>query len=661
MKNLLFFLFFFKSILSHSQNPDEIKIRSTGYGENKEEALIQALRTSIENAYGVFISTETTIINDELVKDEIRTLGKGNIVKYDIINEVNNNSYSVTVDAIVSLQKMMKFGQSEGQNVKFNGNLFAKNLKLQELYEKNELSAIKNFIKQYDYIYQKSFDFSIKYSEPKLFIDRSEKYVIDIEINTHLNNNSLNIEKHLLDLKFISMDLSDVIKYSKLNKPVYSIIISLNKNDEIYLFLRSEDSFNFFMDHFFTIPLYHSKNYELKDGVNFFKYEDISLLSGNEKRGSYMDKKERSRFVFNFKTHYEKSKDLLNKYKIGVSGIPKGYGKTYFESQSFTHFENYNSRLRKISKSYGKKESKKMGEMLKNFKGEALFTSNFKSIWIFNLIESLIKKDELVINGKKYGDLFVKYSFPLKYNLNEIEKLKGFSIKKRRLSYFGKTITDLDSQSIPEGPSIPEGINAETVVNKYIEAIGGAEKVDDIKTIMVVYNATIQGQLIVMTVKSSTPNKTLQKMSTMGTVFQKYVFNGETGYNYQASTKNKTDMQQDQIDDAKSNLVPFADMAYKKGDLNRIEPIDGVNFYVVQFNDTEVFYNMKTGLKYKEVKTVKTPDGKEVRVPTTFGNYTDVNGVLFPYSLGLKFGQNDFNFEVKNIKVNEGVSDSDFK
>ena len=660
MKNLLFFLLIFKSILSHSQNPDEIKIRSTGYGENKEEALIQALRTSIENAYGVFINTETTIINDELVKDEIRTLGKGNIVKYDIINETNNNSYSVTVDAIVSLQKMMKFGQSQGQELKFNGNLFAKNIKLQELYTKNELSAIKNLIKQYDYIYQKSFDFSIKYSDPKLSNDRSiEKYVVDIEINTHLNDNSLNIEKLLLDLKFISMDLSDVIKYKKLNKPVYSIIISLNKNDEIYLILRSKDSFDFFMNHFYTIPLYHSKNYELKDGIYNYKYEDISLLSNDKEPSSWNDKEEFSRFVFNFNTHYEKYDDGIGKFKSGLRRIPKGYGNTYFSPQRLMSSENFNFSLRKISKSYGKKESKKMKEMLKSYKSEVLFENSFRSIWIFNLLESLIKEDELVINNKKYGYLFVKYSFPLNYNLNEIEKIKGFSIKKSRLSYFRNTITDLDSKSIPKEPSIPAGMIAENVVDKYIEAIGGKDKVDDIKTTMIVSNATIQGTPLVMTMKSSAPNKTLQEIDVMGNVIQKSVFNGETGY--QSARGQKIDMQQVQIDEAKVNLVPFSDMAYKKGTLNRIEPIDGVNYYVVQFNDTEVFYDMKTGLKSKEVKTVKTLDGKRVKVSTTFGNYKAVNGVLFPYSVVIKSGNMDSNFEVKEIKVNEGVSDSDFK
>ena len=105
----------------------------------------------------------------------------------------------------------------------------------------------------------------------------------------------------------------------------------------------------------------------------------------------------------------------------------------------------------------------------------------------------------------------------------------------------------------------------------------------------------------------------------------------------------------------------FSDLNYMKGTLVRIEPLEGKNAIVLKFNDTEVFYDMSTWLKVKEVKKVKTPDGQEVAVPTVFGDYKEVNGVKFPYSIGQKMGPMDLNFEIKEIKVNEGVSDADFK
>jgi len=205
---------------------------------------------------------------------------------------------------------------------------------------------------------------------------------------------------------------------------------------------------------------------------------------------------------------------------------------------------------------------------------------------------------------------------------------------------------------------IPEGMTAADVVDKYIDAIGGKEKVDAVKTTMIVSNATVQGTPLVMTDKIAAPNKSSKVITAMGNVAQKIVFDGTKGY--QEVRGQKMDMQPAQIEEAQSMMLPFSDMAYKKGKLDRIEPIDGENYFVIQFNNLEVFYDMKTGLKAKEVRTVKTPNG-EVKVPTTFGNYKAVNGVLFPYTMGQKMGPMDLNFEVKEIKVNEGVSDEDFK
>ena len=206
---------------------------------------------------------------------------------------------------------------------------------------------------------------------------------------------------------------------------------------------------------------------------------------------------------------------------------------------------------------------------------------------------------------------------------------------------------------------IPEGMTATTVVDNYLKAIGGKDKILAIKTTIMVANATVQGMPIVMTTKSSAPNKTSQQIAVAGNVMQKSVFDGANGY--QVARGQKMDLPPAQLKEAKTAVVPFSDMSYTKGTLDRIEPINGENYFVIKHNDTEIFYDLKTGLKSKEIKTIKTPDGKEMKVPTTFSNYKDVKGVLFPHSIGVKSGPMDLKFEVKEIKVNEGVTDADFK
>jgi len=238
-----------------------------------------------------------------------------------------------------------------------------------------------------------------------------------------------------------------------------------------------------------------------------------------------------------------------------------------------------------------------------------------------------------------------------------IDVLKNLEKTDYVINYFDKegNPTEKPAMTLP----IPAGMTAANVVDTYVDAIGGKDKVMAVKTVMMVANATIQGTPLVMTMKSATPNKTSMVISVMGNAMQKIIFDGEKGY--QEARGQKMDMKPEEIEEAKKTMAPFADMAYKNGKLDRIEPIDGENFYVIITDKKEIFYNVKTGLKAKEVETAKMPDGTEVKVPTTFSDYKAVKGIMFPHSVIMKSGPMDLNFEVKEIKINEGVTDADFK
>ncbi|ARV06825.1 peptidase M16 [Polaribacter sp. SA4-10] len=206
---------------------------------------------------------------------------------------------------------------------------------------------------------------------------------------------------------------------------------------------------------------------------------------------------------------------------------------------------------------------------------------------------------------------------------------------------------------------IPEGMTAANVVDKYIDAIGGIDKVAAIKTTMMVANATVQGTPLILTTKASSPNKKSSVISAMGQTFQKTVFDGEKGYS--ESRGQRQDLAGEDLEKSKIENSILSDLSYKEGKLLRIEPLDGKNMIVLKHGSTEVFYDMESGLKIKSINVVKTPDGKETQVPTIFSDYKEVNGVKFPHSIGQKMGPMDINFTITEIKINEGVSDEDFK
>ncbi len=236
--------------------------------------------------------------------------------------------------------------------------------------------------------------------------------------------------------------------------------------------------------------------------------------------------------------------------------------------------------------------------------------------------------------------------------LKNLEKNSDYKI-----NYFDKfgNPSEKPEMTLP----IPEGVTAASVIDSYFNAIGGADKIAAIKTLAMTYNATIQGTPIVLTRKVAAPNKTTNTISVMGQTMQKQAFNGENGYNEMRGQKKEFD--EKEINKSKSNTAPFSDMAYKNGLLDRIEPIDGKNAYVIKSGTTEIYYDVATGLKLQSVEVVKTPDGKETKVPTIFSDYKEVDGVLFAHKRDQVTPQFTLNFVLQDVKINEGVEDKDFE
>ena len=87
-----------------------------GSGTTKEDAVNNALRSAVEQAFGVFVSANTEIINDELVKDEIATVTSGNIKSYKELSLVNlsDGGFTVSLEAIVSTKTLAVYAKNHG-------------------------------------------------------------------------------------------------------------------------------------------------------------------------------------------------------------------------------------------------------------------------------------------------------------------------------------------------------------------------------------------------------------------------------------------------------------------------------------------------------------------------------------------------------------------
>lgn len=171
MKKILFTaILLMTSLTIAAQTPDEVTLTVSGSGGNEEKAILVALRSAIEQTYGTFVSANTDILNDQLVKDEIVSISAGNIKSYKKLSSVTltGGRILVTLSATVSIGKLVSYAQSKGATTEFAGATLAMNVKLMELREKNTIKALCNMWKTVSELSKKAFDYKIEVGQPKI-------------------------------------------------------------------------------------------------------------------------------------------------------------------------------------------------------------------------------------------------------------------------------------------------------------------------------------------------------------------------------------------------------------------------------------------------------------------------------------------------------------
>ena len=147
---------------------DEVTLIVSGKAVDSEKATTIALRSAIEQAYGTFVSASTTILNDDLVKDEIVTISNGNIKSYKVLSEAKceDGQVMVTVDATVCISKLVSYAKSKGASTEFAGATFAQSMKIKELNKKNELQALQNVLTMTKELLPIAFDKKLYVADP---------------------------------------------------------------------------------------------------------------------------------------------------------------------------------------------------------------------------------------------------------------------------------------------------------------------------------------------------------------------------------------------------------------------------------------------------------------------------------------------------------------
>tara|TARA_R110002051_G_scaffold315223_2_gene393362 strand:+ start:2029 stop:4098 length:2070 start_codon:yes stop_codon:yes gene_type:complete len=242
--------------------------------------------------------------------------------------------------------------------------------------------------------------------------------------------------------------------------------------------------------------------------------------------------------------------------------------------------------------------------------------------------------------------------------LENLEKVT-FKGKTVPVKYYDKMVNDAEKPNYDA--VVPEGISAQTVIDNYIKAIGGKEKLMGVSSYAMTAEAEIQGMKLNLEIKKTTSDQFMQDVKMMGNSMSKQVLDGNSGY--MVMQGQRKDLDETEIEKIKSEAAPFAELTYKNSDisLEGIEDIDGKKAYKIKVsNEKSSFYDVTTGLKLQDVVTVNM-NGQSMSSTFNFSDYKEVSGILFPFILTQSMGPQKVDFTVKSIMVNEGVTDADFE
>ncbi len=190
---------------------------------------------------------------------------------------------------------------------------------------------------------------------------------------------------------------------------------------------------------------------------------------------------------------------------------------------------------------------------------------------------------------------------------------------------------------------------AKQVIDNYVSALGGKQKLESVQTLSMKNSISVMGMdMEGRTVKKGNKFKSTQTMMGQEMV---QMFDGEKGYANQMGQK--VDFPADQVAKLKSSKIIEA-LGMDPAKIKTVEKkqMDGKDYYVLASDDTKSYFDVKTGLLEKSEGDKGT---------MTISKYTDVDGIKFPEEMTLDAAGQEIKIKNSDIKINQPVSDDEFK
>ncbi len=410
MKKLLSFVAAMLFAATTFAQVDEVTLTVIGTGVDEEQATLQALRSAIEQSFGTFVSANTTILNDELVQDEIVSVSNGNVKEYEklAVATLPNKQVSVSLKTTISVNKLITYAKSKGSRAEFAGSTYAANIKLIRLKASSTEKAYKLMIQQLESIAKDMFTFELEMQDGPQLRD---------------NNDIGSIYAFNYEVKIMS-DIASTNFYNLYYKTTEGLKLTQNeitlcKNENI-------ETVNAYFTH---------------DKYDLYHHEDCILPISKKLFKEYQIRIGRSIYKAYHRYQIQEIGNPSNSYKYGVSGrVPIcirlcDSNKMYYKGE----YQLYSSKWKQWIFTYGHNEKYFMSVFeQENVYDVKKFLSTFALTEVRTPIKLSRKEQKAVERGTFMGPTYtISYSNPkcitshqisVAIPANSIERFQGFEI-----------------------------------------------------------------------------------------------------------------------------------------------------------------------------------------------------------------------------------------
>ncbi len=217
---------------------------------------------------------------------------------------------------------------------------------------------------------------------------------------------------------------------------------------------------------------------------------------------------------------------------------------------------------------------------------------------------------------------------------------------------------------------VPAGMTAEKVIENYLQAIGGKDKLASIKNADMYMGTAMGGMQLELRRVVVLPDKFYFTVNMGDQVVQMQLVNGDKGV---IGNMGQTQpMDEETLAEVKKEITLFDETKYL-GDnyqlaLDGMEMVDGKPAYQITVthpngDKTVLYFDKASGLKLREVEFQDVGTGEPVPVVQNFSDYREVApGIMMPFKLQIAgAGPQPMELTMMNIILNEEIDDALFE